>query len=502
MLRELKVNILGPVHLPELPREFQDTMVKFGVFRVFIGGSWIDFGSYMPVKSPVNNEVFAYVNKLEPEHVDAAVEKLHSSWWSLKGIPAHKRADLIMKVADFISEYRSLFRDVLVLEGGKPMGEAEGEVQSTIDRLRMIHQDLGRLLDVGIPGEYGAGTENKYAIVVREPIGVVAAIAPFNYPLFTPMVKAATALLAGNPVILKPSSYTPIMGVLIAKAFEYAGLGNYFALVTGPGASIGDALVMHPLVRAISLTGSTETGLRVLRMAGLKKLQLELGGKAPAIVLEDADLRLAANKIATGSLRLSGQRCDAISRVIVLDSVADEFVELLIKEVEGWVVGDPRDPKAAMGPLISINAVERVHSMVDDALVKGGKLVHGGGYWLTYHEATIVDHVDRRARLAVEETFGPVIPIIRVRDVDEAIEVANEVRYGLDAAVFGKDIDTLWRVARSIEVGEITINDFPRHGLGLFPFGGVKDSGIGREGVGFSIEDVTELKTIVISLHR
>ncbi len=378
--------------MPDFPREFHDAMTKFGgVFRAFIAGSWIDFGNYMPVKSPINGEVIAQVNKLSVEHVNSAIERLHYSWPSLKAIPAHKRADMLMKVADFIQEYRQLFRDVLIIEGGKPISEAEGEVDSTITRLRMIHQDLGRLLNVGIPGEYGVGTENKYAIVVREPIGVVAAIAPFNYPLFTSMVKIATALLAGDPpVIFKPSSYTPITGVLIAKAIEYAGLGNYFAMVTGPGgATVGDAMVTHPLVRAITLTGSTETGgLRVMRMAGLKRLQLELGGKAPAIVLEDADLRDAAKKIVTGSLRLSGQRCDAISRVIAMDSIADELINYITKEVSEWVVGDPRDPKVRIGPLIDSNAVERVHSMVDDALMKGGRLIYGGGYWLTYHEPT------------------------------------------------------------------------------------------------------------------
>ena len=498
-MQALTINILGPVTLPEFPREFHDTMTKFGVFRAFIAGSWIDFGNYMPVKSPINGEVIAQVNKLGADHVNSAIERLHYSWPSLKAIPAHKRADMLIKVADFIEEYKQLFRDVLIVEGGKPISEAEGEVESTITRLRMIHQDLGRLLNVGIPGEYGAGTENKYAIVVREPVGVVAAIAPFNYPLFTSMVKIATALLAGNPVIFKPSSYTPITGILIAKAIEYVGLGNYFAMVTGPGATVGDAMVTHPLVRAITLTGSTETGLRVMRMAGLKKLQLELGGKAPAIVLEDADLKDAAKKIVTGSLRLSGQRCDAISRVIVMDSAADELINYIVKETSEWAVGDPRDPKVRVGPLIDSNAVERVHSMVDDALMKGGKLIYGGKYWLTYHEPTIVDNVSRKSRLALEETFGPVIPIIRVKSVDEAIEVANEVVYGLDAAVFGRDVGTLWRVARSLEVGEVTINDFPRHGLGLFPFGGVKESGFGREGVGFSVEDVTELKTIVIT---
>ncbi|MGC8606483.1 MAG: aldehyde dehydrogenase family protein [Vulcanisaeta sp.] len=498
-MQVINVNLLGPVMLPELPREFHDTMTKFGVFRVFITGSWVDFGNYMPVKSPINGEVIAQVNKLGAEYVNSAIERLHYSWLSLKVIPAHKRADMLIKVADFIEEYKQLFRDVLVIEGGKPIDEAEGEVESAITRLRMIHQDLGRLLNVGIPGEYGAGTENKYAIVVREPIGVVAAIAPFNYPLFTSIVKIATALLAGNPVIFKPSSYTPITGVLIAKAIEYAGLGNYFAMITGPGATVGDAMITHPLVRAITLTGSTETGLRVMRMAGLKKLQLELGGKAPAIVLEDADLKDAARKIVIGSLRLSGQRCDAISRVIAMSSIADELINYIIKEMNGWVVGDPRDPKVKVGPLIDTNAVERVHSMVDDALMKGGKLMYGGKYWLTYHEPTVVDNVSRKSRLALEETFGPVIPIIRVMSIDEAIEVANEVVYGLDAAVFGRDLNTLWKVARSLEVGEVTINDFPRHGLGLFPFGGVKESGFGREGVGFSVEDVTELKTIVMT---
>jgi len=490
---------LKPVDLPELPAELGNAVVKRGVFKAFIAGSWFDASKYMPVRSPINNEVVAHVSKLDVSHVDSAVVSLNNNWPELRRIPAHRRAELLMRVADFIEEYAAIFRDVIVIEGGKPIAEAEGEVKATINRLRMLHQDLGRLIDMGIPGEFGVGTENKYAIVVREPVGVVAAVSPFNYPLFTAMVKVATAMLAGNPVALKPSSYTPITSVLIAGAIEYSGLGNYFALLTGPGSTVGDALVTHPLVRAITLTGSTETGLRVMRMAGLKKIQLELGGKAPAVVLEDANPRLAAEKILQGSLRLSGQRCDAISRVVVVESIADELIENVLKGIGDWVLGDPRDPAVKMGPLIDVSAVERVHSMIEDSLRRGSRILHGGDHWLTYHEATIIDNVDRRSRLALEEIFGPVIPIIRVKNEEEAITVANETNYGLDAAIFGRDISRVWRVARSIVAGEVTINDYSRHGLGLFPFGGVKDSGMGREGVGFSIEDVTELKTIVIT---
>lgn len=499
------VEILGRTSLPALDKEFKDAFyTKDGVVasRVLVGGKWVEVeGGASPVYSPIDNGVIAYVQKSSPEVVNEAVEKLHKARDDLRQTPAYKRAEMLLEAARILQDRSRILEEVLVVEAGKPLHEARGEVHASIERLKLVYQDLGRLGEVSIPGDLGHGTENKRAVVVRVPVGVVAAITPFNYPLFSAVAKIAPALLAGNPVILKPASNTPIIAAVLSSIFAEAGFERFLSFVTGPGGAIGDAIVSHPLVRAVTFTGSTSVGKRIASVAGLKKLHLELGGKAPALVFEDADLKLAAEKIVTGAYRLSGQRCDAVSRVIVISDVADELIELLQKEREKWRLGDPRNTGVNMGPLISEGAADKVGELVKDSVKKGGRLVAGGGRWRTYFEPTIIDNVSLSARIAWEETFGPAIPVIRARDEEEAVEIANKSEYGLDAAVFTSNVERAWRVALEVESGEVTVNDFPRHGLGLFPFGGLKDSGLGREGIGFSVEELTELKTIVFRVR-
>jgi acyl-CoA reductase-like NAD-dependent aldehyde dehydrogenase len=247
----------------------------------------------------------------------------------------------------------------------------------------------------------------------------------------------------------------------------------------------------------LTFTGSTEIGKRLSQVTGLKRLHMELGGKGSAIVLSDADLDLAAAETVKGSLSYSGQRCDAVSRVLVEEKVADVFVNKVLKETEAYKLGDPRDPSSKIGPLIDLSAAEAVHILVLDAMEKGAKLLTGGRHDGNYYYPTILDQVPLDAKIAWEETFGPVIPIVRVKDADEAIELVNKSKYGLDSCVFTNDINLARKVAKRLEEGEITVNAAPRHGVGYYPFGGNKDSGIGREGIGYSIEEMTRLKTIV-----
>lgn len=454
----------------------------------------------MPVDSPIDGSEIGYAQRASAPMIEEIVEKLDGHREEIASIPPHKRAEMLEKVADLILEHSKILSDVLVTEAGKPMHEASGEVNAAAERLKLVYQDLGRLLEVAIPGGYGPGTESKRAVIIRVPIGVVAAITPFNYPLFSAVAKIGPALLAGDPVIFKPASNTPIIGALIARLFAEAGFSRFLAFVTGPGGSIGDAIVSHPLVKAITFTGSSQVGKRISRVAGLKKMHMELGGKAPALVLEDADLELAADRIAYGAYRLSGQRCDAISRVIVVKSVADRLVELLEEKRDEWKLGDPRDPSTKIGPLIDRKAAERVESLVADAIERGAELVGGGSRWNLYFQPTLLGDVPLTARISWEETFGPVIPIIKVEDEGEAVKISNESVYGLDSAVFTSSVERAWRLALAVEAGGVTVNDFPRHGLGLFPFGGVKDSGKGREGVGYSLDELTELKTMVFKL--
>jgi acyl-CoA reductase-like NAD-dependent aldehyde dehydrogenase len=247
----------------------------------------------------------------------------------------------------------------------------------------------------------------------------------------------------------------------------------------------------------LTFTGSTEVGKKLARVAGLKTLHMELGGKGCAIILADADIDLAAKETVKGSLSYSGQRCDAVSRVFVEEAVAESFVARVLREVETYIVGDPRDPEVKLGPLINRGAVERVHSLVTDAVAKGAKLLAGGKHEGNYYYPTVLDRVPDTANIMWEETFGPVIPIRHVRDVDEAISLANQSKFGLDSCVFTNDINLARKVAKRLEEGEVTINAAPRHGVGYYPFGGNKESGLGREGIGYSIEEMTRLKTIV-----
>jgi glyceraldehyde-3-phosphate dehydrogenase [NAD(P)+] len=352
-----------------------------------------------------------------------------------------------------------------------------------------------------IPGDWSDDTRGKIALVIREPVGVVAAISPFNYPLFIQAAKVIPALLAGNSVVLKPASSTPLSALMFARILQESGIPNgCLNVITGPG-SIGMKLVEHPHISLVSFTGSTKAGREISRAAEVKRLHLELGGKAVAIVLSDADVGLAARKCVEGAFRNAGQRCDAVSLALVEEGVADLFVEKVLEEAGKWTVGDPRWDDVKMGPLINSSQVERVHRLVVDAVEKGAKLLTGGRFEGNYYQPTVLDYVPREAEIMWEEIFGPVLPIARVRDVGEALEIASAQRYGLDSCVFTNNFYRMWSVAKRLQVGSVTVNDMPRHGVGYFPFGGVKESGIGREGIGYSIDEMTVLKTIVFNLE-
>ena len=363
--------------------------------------------------------------------------------------------------------------------------------------MKLTPDEYGKIRGEHIPGDWSEETVGTSADVLREPLGVVLAISPFNYPLYITATKVIPALLAGNSVVVKTSSKDPLSFLMFARILELAGIpAGTLNVITARG-QIGQYLAGHDRISMLTFTGSTEVGRTLARVAGLKRLHMELGGKGSAIVLKDADLDLAATETVKGSLSYSGQRCDAVSRALVEQEIGDVFIEKVLKEVGTYKVGDPRDPSVKIGPLIDHGAVERVHGLVLDAIGKGAKLLTGGKHQGNYYQATVLDRVPVEARILWDETFGPVIPIVRVKDVDEAIDLTNKSRYGLDSCVFTNNLNLARKVAKRLEEGEVTINAAPRHGVGYYPFGGNKDSGIGREGIGYSIEEMTRLKTVV-----
>jgi glyceraldehyde-3-phosphate dehydrogenase [NAD(P)+] len=472
-------------------------------FRLFIGGKWVEStgGETLDVDSPIDDSVIAKVQAATPEDVEKAVGAAYQARRAIRDIPAIDRIDILNSARHIMEDHKDDFVNCLVLEAGKPPSIATGEVRATVNRIKMTMEEARSIFGEYIPGDWSEDTMAKFALVIHEPLGVVACVSPFNYPLFSVVAKVIPAIVSGNTAVVKPASDDPIVALLLGRVLQEAGVPEGVVnIVTGSGRKVGDALVGHENVSMVTLTGSTEVGKHVATLIGLKKKHLELGGKGAAIVAADADLTLAAKKVLEGSLKYSGQRCDAISRVFVEEKVAEQFMTLVVKELENWKMGDPRDTSKNMGPLINPEAAERVQSLVDDAVSRGAFLISGGKHRRSYFEPTVLDHVPLQARIASEETFGPVVTVIRVKDIDEAIERSNESKFGLDSCVFTNDFYTAWKVAKALEDGGVSVNDAPAHGVGYFPFGGNKDSGIGREGVGYSIDEMTRLKTIQFNL--
>jgi len=470
--------------------------------QLLVGGEWrgASTGDVFDVRSPIDGSVVARAAKASGDDVEEAIAAARHARADFRALPAASRLDICARAAEILGEHADSFNRAIVADLGKTPDQAASEVKATRERLGLVREEVRKIFGEYLPGDWIADSVGKSAVVLREPVGTVAAFGSFNYPLFLAASKIIPALAAGNTVVAKAPSEAPVPLVLFARVLEEAGLPpGVLNVITGRGSEIGDTLASHVDISMISFTGSTSVGRSIAAGAGPKPLHLELGGNAAAIVLADTDLDLAVEKTVLGAFKNAGQRCDAISRVLVEQPIYDEYVERALEEAGQWPLGDPRAETTKVGPLVNAKAAGRVHGLVEDAVDKGARLLAGGDVSDAYHEPTVLAHVPVEAEIVWEETFGPVLTIVPVADLETAIEVANRSRYGLDSAVFTSNLDNAWRTARALECGQVTINDAPAHGLGHFPFGGRKpDSGIGREGLGYSIDECTVLKTVVI----
>jgi len=470
--------------------------------RLLAGDGWRPAakGDTFDVRTPIDGGVIARAAKASGEDVEAAIVAAREARAGFRSTPAAARLEICARAAEILTEHADAFAGAIVADLGKTHEQAASEVKATRERLGMVREEVRKIFGEYIPGDWMDDSVGKSAVVLREPVGTVAAFGPFNYPLYLVASKIIPAVAAGNTVVAKAPSEAPLSLVMFARVLQEAGLPpGVLNVITGPGGEIGDLLASHADISMISFTGSTAVGRGIAAVAGPKPMHLELGGNAAGIVLGDADLDLAVEKTVLGAFKNAGQRCDAISRVLVEQPVYEEYLERALKEVGRWPVGDPRAETTKVGPLVSTKAAEYVHGLVDDATGKGARLLAGGGVQDAYHEPTVLADVPLEADIVWEETFGPVLTVVPVADLDTAIELANRSRYGLDSAVFTSNLESAWRTARALECGQVTINDAPAHGVGHFPFGGRKpDSGIGREGLGYSIDECTVLKTVVM----
>ena len=470
-------------------------------YQNLVNGEWKSSEKEITIYSPINQEELGTVPAMSQAEVDEAMKAARAALPAWRALSAVERASYLHKTAAILERDKEEIGTILAKEVAKGIKAAIGEVVRTADLIRYAAEEGLRITGQAMEGGgFEAASKNKLAVVRREPVGVVLAIAPFNYPVNLSGSKIAPALIAGNVVMFKPPTQGSISGLLLAKAFEEAGIpAGVFNTITGRGSEIGDYIIEHKEVNFINFTGSTPIGERIGRLAGMRPIMLELGGKDAALVLEDADLEHAAKQIVAGAFSYSGQRCTAIKRIIVLESVADKLATLLQAEVAKLTVGDPFD-NADITPVIDTASADFIWGLIEDAQEKGAQALtpikrEGNLLW-----PVLFDQVTKDMKVAWEEPFGPVLPIIRVASVEEAIAFANESEFGLQSSVFTNDFKKAFEIAEKLEVGTVHINNKTQRGPDNFPFLGVKGSGAGVQGIKYSIEAMTNVKSIVFDV--
>ena len=470
-------------------------------YQNLVNGKWKSAEQEITIYSPINQEELGTVPAMTQAEVDEAMKAARAALPAWRALSAVERAAYLHKTAAILERDKEEIGTILAKEVAKGIKAAIGEVVRTADLIRYAAEEGLRITGQAMEGGgFEAASKNKLAVVRREPVGVVLAIAPFNYPVNLSASKIAPALIAGNVVMFKPPTQGSISGLLLAKAFEEAGIPDgVFNTITGRGSEIGDYIIEHKEVNFINFTGSTPIGERIGRLAGMRPIMLELGGKDAALVLEDADLEHAAKQIVAGAFSYSGQRCTAIKRVIVIESVADTLAALLQAEVTKLTVGDPFD-NADITPVIDNASADFIWGLIDDAQEKGAQALtpikrEGNLLW-----PVLFDQVTKDMKVAWEEPFGPVLPIIRVASVEKAIAFANESEFGLQSSVFTNDFKKAFEIAEKLEVGTVHINNKTQRGPDNFPFLGIKGSGAGVQGIKYSIEAMTNVKSIVFDV--
>ena len=468
---------------------------------MLIGGKHISSEDLEEVINPYNGEVIDTIPIAHRQIADMAIEAANDAKSALTEMSAFKISNKLFNVVDKLREKRQEFAELLTLEVGKPINESLVEVDRSIETLKLAAEEAKRIYGESVPLDAGLNGKGFFAFTQRMPLGVVVAIAPFNYPLNLTIHKIAPAIACKNTVIVKPPSEAPLTVMKFCELLNEEFPDGVVNVVTGYGSEVGDYLVTSADVDKVSFTGSVPTGLMISQKAGMKKVTLELGGNDPMIVLKDADIDKAIKGVINGAFLNAGQVCMGVKRIIIDESIADEFVQKLVVATEKLVMGNPQDTKTTLGTLISKKAAMQVEQAVNDAVEKGAKILTGGNREDAFYEATVIDNVTRDMDLVQNETFGPIAPIIRVKNLDEAIKIANDTEYGLQAGVFTNDYYAAMRCANEIEAGTVFVNKQSTFRTDNMPFGGFKNSGIGKEGVKYAFDEMTKTKLIGLNLR-
>jgi len=468
--------------------------------RMIIAGEWVTGGRQEELRSPYNNEVIETVPVADVGDVDRAFAGAVRGAEHQRRLTAYEREAILRRAGDIADARAEDLAQTISRETGKPISEAHGEASRVGDLLRLSGFEGSQLYGESLPLDAAPnGGTGRLGFTLRQPCGVVVAITPFNFPALLVVHKIGPALATGNAVVLKPARQTPLSALKLCEIFLDAGLHpEAISCLTGPGDALGDAMCADSRVRKISFTGSLQTGERITRVAGVKKLSLELGASCPVVIMPDADIEAAASAIAVGGYANAGQVCISVQRVVADKRVVGDLLDALIPKVQAIKMGDPSESDTVLGSLISERDAVRVQAALREGCGNGAQVVSGGERNGSVLTPAVVANVDPASPLSQDELFGPAVAVSTARDVDHAIELTNVTRYGLAAGIFTSDLSNAIRFAREVDSGNVHLNWTPLWRADLMPYGGLKDSGIGKEGPRYAVEEMTDLKTVVL----
>lgn len=469
--------------------------------KMLLDGEWVDRDDKAEIRDPHDESLVDTVPRASEEDMEAAIQSAVAGFEHTRALPAHRRMEILNTAADAIEAAHEDYATTIAREGIKTIREARKEVTRCIQTLLISAEEARRLEGETISFDQMPGSENRTGFFRREPIGIIGAITPFNDPLNLVAHKVGPALAGGNAIIVKPDSKTPLSALKLAEAIHQAHPPRgALQVITGPGREIGNVLVKDRRVRMVSFTGGLSTGEAIMRNIGLKKVGMELGSNAAVIVMNDADLDLALEANVSGAFWAAGQNCLHVQRLLLHEDIYDDFKARFVAAAKAYNLGPKLDEDTDMGPMINEAAAEAVERKVNEAVEAGATLLTGGGRNGTSFQPTVLENVSDETDLACDEIYGPVTALYRFSSLDEAIARANDVEYGLQSAIFTRDVGQAFKAARELNCGGVMINDSTDYRVDAMPFGGVKGSGLGREGIRFALQEMTEPKVICFNL--
>ncbi len=471
--------------------------------NLFINGDWVEAAEYTELCSPYSSEVIAEIPKANVEEVEAALVAADAARETMANMPLYKRAIILEKLASLLEARAEEAAELIALEAAKPISTAKAEVQRTIQTYKFAAEEAKRIHGETIPVDAAPGGDGRIAYTVREPLGIVAAITPFNFPMNLVAHKIGPAIASGNTVVLKPASQTPLTAYFIGELLVEAGLPKgALNIVTGAGSLIGNKLVTDNRVKKISFTGSPAVGIGIRNQAGLKKVTLELGSNAAVIIDENVNIDKLISRVVSGAFTFQGQVCISVQRIYVHEKMYDLFVDKFVTATKELKLGDPLNPTTDVSALISPQDVKRTLSWIAEAKEQGAIIATGGESEGNILQPTVLLNVKPEQKVSCQEVFAPIVSIMKFTSIQEAFDQVNDSKYGLQAGIYTDNIHVALQATQKLHVGGVIINDIPTFRLDHLPYGGVKESGMGREGLKYAIEEMTEMKLVVINQNK